>query len=193
MFLLDFNELTEVKRNFQTAIAPSSTFTLFSFLFFLNKFISPQKLLSWNHFCSMLKTALRSHYLRSFLTLLLVWFPRPPRWLFFPVFKPDDDDVDDELLVFCGSLLVAVPTPLLGWMPTLLGWLTDTAGPRIGPPLLLFTTWVPLFGPIGFIWKLMFGSLIFSNSLKFIQKSPIRWMSPFFPEYNVRQDLQTDA
>lgn len=49
-----------------------------------------------------------------------------------------------------------------------------------GPP----PCWGPKFG---------FGSLIFSCSLKSMQKSPSLLMSPFFPEYSVRHCLQITA
>lgn len=58
--------------------------------------------------------------------------------------------------------------------------------------------WFPLFelpllskgGPAfgGFMFK--FGSLIFSDSLNAKQKSPILRISPFFPEYSVKQFRQ---
>lgn len=46
------------------------------------------------------------------------------------------------------------------------------------------------------IWglpKFGFGSLIFTCSLKFMQNSPTLWISPFLPEYSVRQCLHIAA
>lgn len=41
--------------------------------------------------------------------------------------------------------------------------------------------------------KFGFGSLMFTCSLKFIQNSPTLWISPFLPEYSVKQCLQIAA
>lgn len=78
-------------------------------------------------------------------------------------------------------------------------------GGVIGAGIGRFVWFPPLFafpfpnrpGPAGIsfftIRLVMLGSLIFNCSLKAKQKSPILKISPFFPEYRVRQFLQKFA
>lgn len=76
----------------------------------------------------------------------------------------------------------------------------DTIGVRLATGLLPLFDTVPLFSSnagfgelIGFSVRLGFGSLMLICSLKFMQKSPTLKISPFLPEYSVRQWRQMDA
>lgn len=121
---------------------------------------------------------------------------RPPRLLVFFGTKGcwfPTDDVEDEgcdIACFPTSLFVLILNPGVKFF-TIPGRLFIVIELFPFPPPLF---WVPLLvAACCCSCSSLFGSLIFKCSLNDIQNSPIFTISPFFPEYKVRQFLQIEA